>query len=163
MIVTAPHGGYLDVPNCSYRNFGCYINSQCYFNSTSTCTRDPANCDISTTKDAYTQEIARMVVQNIASLKGKTPHLVIMKCTRYLLNVNICALLNYFECQYVELGWLTNWMTKCEPTHCNWVWSIFLYIINQSIDYCISKCSFNLFFLASWIFWNIIDFGHNTS
>ena len=82
MIVTAPHGGYLDVPNCSYRNFGCYINSQCYFNSTSTCTRDPANCDISTTKDAYTQEVARMVVQNITSLKGKTPHLVIMKCTR---------------------------------------------------------------------------------
>ena len=83
MIITVPHGGYLDVPSCPYRNYGCYINGQCIYDSSSTCTRDPTNCDYSYLRDSYTQEIARLVVQNIAMLKGKTPHLVIMKCTRY--------------------------------------------------------------------------------
>jgi len=88
MIVTAPHGGYLDVPNCPYRDFGCYIQNVCYYNSASTCVRDPANCDATVGRDGYTQEVARMVVQNIATLMKKTPHMVIMKCTRATLDVN---------------------------------------------------------------------------
>ena len=82
MIITAPHGGYLAVPNCPLRNSGCWINSQCYFDSSSTCVRDPIKCDYSFAKDGYTQEIARMVAQNVATVLKKTPHLVIMKCTR---------------------------------------------------------------------------------
>jgi hypothetical protein len=81
MIITAPHGGYLDVPNCPNRTEGCLVNDKCFFNSSSDCTRDPS-CDISFIRDAYTQEIARLVQTKVAALKGKTPHLVIMKCTR---------------------------------------------------------------------------------
>jgi hypothetical protein len=81
MIISVPHGGYLDVPNCPKRSEGCIVNGQCFYNSSSNCLRDPS-CDYSYLKDGYTQEIARMVVQNITTLLKKTPHLVIMKCTR---------------------------------------------------------------------------------
>ena len=110
MIVTAPHGGYLDVPNCPYRDFGCYINKQCYFNSSSTCTRDPARCDIASDRDSYTQEIARMVAQNIANLKGKTPHLVIMKCTRFVCPLPELIIIGNIIVRMKHLSW--KWKSK---------------------------------------------------
>ena len=110
MIVTAPHGGYLDVPNCPYRDFGCYINKQCYYNSSSTCTRDPARCDIASDRDSYTQEIARMVAQNIANLKGKTPHLVIMKCTRFVCPLPELIIIGNNNVKMKHLSW--KWKSK---------------------------------------------------
>ena len=89
MIITAPHGGYIDVPNCPLRNFGCFINGKCQYDSSSSCTPNPDKCDIAAGRDFYTQEIARLVVQSITMLKQKTPHLVIMKCSRLLYNLSI--------------------------------------------------------------------------
>ena len=89
MIITAPHGGYIDVPNCPLCNFGCFINGKCQYDSSSSCTPNPDKCDIAAGRDFYTQEIARLVVQSITMLKQKTPHLVIMKCSRLLYNLSI--------------------------------------------------------------------------
>jgi hypothetical protein len=68
MIVTAPHGGLLDVPNCPQRSAGCMVNGQCFYNSSSNCLRDPS-CDYSYMPDSNTQQIARLVVQSITSMQ----------------------------------------------------------------------------------------------
>lgn len=81
MIITAPHGGDLAVPDCPSRCDGCLVDSECYYDSSSTCEKSPS-CKISFAKDLNTEEVARKMAQSIASRLKKTPHLLIMKCSR---------------------------------------------------------------------------------
>ena len=89
VIICAPHGGYEKPGDIDDRTHGCYDAN------TDTCTwelgcgtPDEVNCRAVVLQDKYTQEIARLLQTNLASLTGETPHVVINHLYRSKMDAN---------------------------------------------------------------------------
>ena len=92
VIISAPHGGDLEPSGITTRlTAGCNYDSQtetCQFDHNCQAPLDTTNCDAKTTKDAYTKELSIAVADELETLAGSRPHVVINHLHRKKLDAN---------------------------------------------------------------------------
>ena len=87
IILSAPHGGYLEPDNIPDRGAGCFKNNSCIFSHTC---GEPnwTKCKAQFKRDQYTLEISHIVREKIKELTGETPHLILSRLKRSKLDPN---------------------------------------------------------------------------
>ena len=85
IIISVPHGGYLEPEGIPDRIPGCLGSSpeekECIYKSNDSCANETL-CKITTVTDAYTIELATVMADTIEEQLGDRPHLIISNLKR---------------------------------------------------------------------------------
>ena len=81
LIISVPHGGYQKPDNYHDRQDGCHDSGSCQWPAPPDC-QSHDNCQIATTPDMMTQELAREIADAIEDMRGVRPHMVISDLSR---------------------------------------------------------------------------------
>lgn len=77
LIIAASHGGNVKPADIPTRVAGCYNGSTCDYHHNCGTHDNTAECNIQSTREYYTMEIARELTNRLAVLLNKRPHLVL--------------------------------------------------------------------------------------
>ena len=81
LIISVPHGGYQKPDNYHDRQDGCHDSGSCQWPAPPDC-QSHDSCQIATTPDMMTQELAREIADAIEDMRGVRPHMVISDLSR---------------------------------------------------------------------------------
>lgn len=87
VIITIPHGGYLNPASIPQRDAGSYINGQCVY-AHNVGPKDHKRFPVRYKRDNYTQELGFLISQELTVLTLKKPHVVINHVKRAKVDVN---------------------------------------------------------------------------
>lgn len=88
VIITASHGGYLEPPDIPDRTDGCRPQNECLYGSVCVGEDTSTKCKVGTFRDNYTKELALLLRDELSSLTGYNPYVVINHLHRKKLDAN---------------------------------------------------------------------------
>ena len=86
IIISAPHGGYLNPSNIPNRRYGCLKDGKCIWKHN--CGQTSTKCKSVWVNDDNTKEISRILRNEIYRLTNKWPHLIINMLRREKMDAN---------------------------------------------------------------------------
>ncbi len=87
IILTCPHGGHIRPSTIPDRTTGCWRNKECYY--VHGCqVQDYSRCKATVSKDLYSFELTNLISDELYSITGKRPHVVINNLHRKKLDMN---------------------------------------------------------------------------